>query len=163
MCTLDWQFSKDHSTNRTTFYKTICSWPCWGIRICPSSHRDSSSNCCTWSCFLSLSLLHLYISWFVVDDNSFILGLLSYGWLSFCCHESSLHMIFTWFLFCWLFAFVWVVSTCVHICLALLLMDGFPSLIFIYRVFLLGHSNTMSVPLQHTKCDRPRKGSIYNT
>jgi hypothetical protein len=32
--------------------------------------------------------------------------------------------------------FLWVVSTCVFICLVLL-MHGFPSLIFIYRVFLL--------------------------
>jgi hypothetical protein len=32
--------------------------------------------------------------------------------------------------------FLWVVSTCVLFCLVLL-MDGFPSLIFIYKIFLL--------------------------
>jgi hypothetical protein len=32
--------------------------------------------------------------------------------------------------------FLWVVSTCVLFCLVLL-MNGFPSLIFIYKVFLL--------------------------
>ncbi len=36
---------------------------------------------------------------------------------------------------CLLLFFLWVVSTCVLICLVLL-MDGFPSLIFIYRIFL---------------------------
>ncbi len=40
------------------------------------------------------------------------------------------------FVDCLLLFFLWVVSTCVLICLVLL-MDGFPSLIFISRVFLL--------------------------
>ncbi len=75
-------------------------------------------------------------SQFVADDNSFVLGLLCYRWLSFCSYESSLHMVFTWF--CWLFAFfLSFFGLCLlvfFICLVLL-MDGFPSLIFIYRVF----------------------------
>jgi len=49
-------------------------------------------------------------------------------WLSFHGCESSLHRVFTWFLF-----ILWVVFTCVFFCLVLL-MDGFPSLIFIYKV-----------------------------
>jgi len=40
------------------------------------------------------------------------------------------------FVDCLLLFFLWVVSTCVLICLVLL-MDGFPSLIWIYKVFLL--------------------------
>jgi hypothetical protein len=43
-----------------------------------------------------------------------------------------LHKVFT---DCSLLFFIWVVFTCVRICLVLL-MDGFPSLIFIYQVFL---------------------------
>jgi hypothetical protein len=39
--------------------------------------------------------------------------------------------------------FLWVVFTCVLICLVLL-MDGFTSLIFIYRIFLLFSSTSMS-------------------
>ncbi len=38
--------------------------------------------------------------------------------------------------YCLLLFFLWVVSTCAFDCLVLL-MDGFQSLIFIYRVFLL--------------------------
>jgi hypothetical protein len=47
--------------------------------------------------------------------------------------------------FCWLFTFVllWVVSMGVLICLVLL-MDGFPSLIFIYMVFLLLQNFSLS-------------------
>ncbi len=39
------------------------------------------------------------------------------------------------FVDCLLLFFLWVVTSCVLICLVLL-MDGFPSLIFIYRAFL---------------------------
>jgi hypothetical protein len=40
--------------------------------------------------------------------------------------------------FCSLFAFVFSLG-CVYLCSHLPLMDGFPSLIFIYRFFLLVH------------------------
>jgi len=41
-------------------------------------------------------LLCIFVtSWFVTSDSSFLLGLLCYGWLSFCNHESSLHKVFT--------------------------------------------------------------------
>ncbi len=70
---------------------------------------------------------------FVTDDSFFILSLLCCCSLviSFRC-DSSLHKVFT---DCSLLFFIWVVFTCVRICLVLL-MDGFPSLIFIYQVFL---------------------------
>jgi hypothetical protein len=62
-----------------------------------------------------------------------------YRWLSFHSHEFSLHKVFVWFfylifVYCLLLFFLWVVSTCVLICLVVL-VDGFPSLIFIYKVF----------------------------
>jgi hypothetical protein len=38
-----------------------------------------------------------------MDDNSFILGLLSYCCLTFHCHESSLHRVFTWFVLMYVF------------------------------------------------------------
>jgi len=42
-------------------------------------------------------LLCIFVtSWFVTNDSSFLLGLLCYGWLSFCDHESSLHKVFTY-------------------------------------------------------------------
>jgi len=87
--------------------------------------------------------------------RTFISGLLCYPWLSFHCHESSLHTVFTWLLLivCFLFVlwvvsalhrvfiwfllivcfcyFLWVVFTCVLICLVLLL-GKFPSLIFLF-------------------------------
>jgi hypothetical protein len=58
-------------------------------------------------------------------------GLLCYRWLSFCSCESSLHRVFIWFywfyfillIVCFCF-FLWVVSSCIFICL-LLLMDVF--------------------------------------
>jgi hypothetical protein len=52
--------------------------------------------------------------------------------------------------FCYLFVFIflWVVSTCVLICLVLL-MDGFPSSIFTYRVFLFFICKLMMKPSQN--------------
>jgi hypothetical protein len=104
-----------------------------------TSHNDFSVGCCTWLGFFvsptHLSQCTFITSWFVTDDNSFILGFLCYHWLSFRHHESSLHKVFIWFI-CWLFTFVfsWVVSTCVLFCLVLL-MDGFSSFILIYKFF----------------------------
>jgi hypothetical protein len=59
--------------------------------------------------------------------------------LSFCSHESSLHRVFTEFkkkLFTSVF-FLWVVSTCVLICLMLLILD-FYSQSFFFFYFLDG-------------------------
>ncbi len=78
-----------------------------------ANHSDSSMGCCTWSRFFISSTHHNYCTFvtnrFVVDDNSFVLGLLYYRWLSFRCHEYSLHSVFTWFLliicFCFFYYF----------------------------------------------------------
>ncbi len=66
-------------------------------------------------------------------DNTSVLSLLCYHWLSFCNHKSSLHSVFTWF--CWLFAFVflWVVFTCV-LALYFWWMGSHPWF-FTYKVF----------------------------
>jgi hypothetical protein len=49
----------------------------------------------------------------VIDDNSFVEGLLCYHQLFFYCHESSLHRVLTWFLlivcFCFFFRLCLVV------------------------------------------------------
>ncbi len=54
------------------------------------------------------------------------------------CHFVAMSPLCIWFLpdfvDCLLLFFLWIVSTCVFICLVLL-MDGFPSLIFIHGVF----------------------------
>jgi hypothetical protein len=52
------------------------------------------------------------------------------------CSNNVFFCLYLIFVDCLLLFFLWVVSTCVLICLVLL-MDGFPSLIFIYRVLLL--------------------------
>jgi len=73
----------------------------------------------------------------VTNDSSFILGLLFYGWFSFRSHDSSLHKVFTLYMIfvdCLLLFFLWVVSTCVLICLVLL-MDRFPCFILILHIF----------------------------
>jgi hypothetical protein len=75
------------------------------------SHSDFSTGCYIWSEFFISSTHHSQctsvISQFVADDNSFVLDLLCYHWLSFCNHESSLHRVITWFLlivcFCFFF------------------------------------------------------------
>jgi hypothetical protein len=77
------------------------------------SHSNFLIGCYIWSEFFISSTHHSQgtsvISWFVVDDNSFVLDLLCYHWLSFCNHESSLHKVITWFLlivcFCFFFGF----------------------------------------------------------
>jgi hypothetical protein len=84
-----------------------------------SSHIDSSTGCYTWSRFLISSTHHSQCTsittWFVVNDNSFTLGLLCYHWLTFCSYESSLHKVFTWFLlivcFCFFFGLCLLVSS----------------------------------------------------
>jgi len=67
-----------------------------------TSHSDFSTNCCIWSWFFISSTHHnqctSVISQFVVNDNSFILSLFCYYWLSFHSHGSYLHRIFTLFL-----------------------------------------------------------------
>lgn len=67
----------------------------------------------------------------MANDSSFILGLICYHWSSFHNYGSYSHKVFTLFLF-----FLWVMSTCASFFLYLF-MDGFLSLIFIYRIFLL--------------------------
>jgi len=63
-----------------------------------ASHCNSSMGCYIWSRFFIFFTHHNWctfdINQFVVDDNSFILGLFCYYWLSFRGHESSLHRIF---------------------------------------------------------------------
>jgi len=115
-------------------------------------HNDSLASYCTWSRFLIsyctwsrfiVSFMHndyctSVTSQFETNDSSFILDLLSYGWLSFCSHESSLHKVFTLYMIfvdCLLLFFLWVVFSCVLICFVLL-MDRFPCFILIYMFFL---------------------------
>jgi hypothetical protein len=151
-----------------------------------ASHCNSSMGCYIWSRFFIFFTHHNWctfdINQFVVDDNSFILGLFCDYWLSFPGHESSLHSIFLtnfcwsvafvfffvlcllvssfalyfwwmgshhWFLFTrFFFYFISVLMMCLLLCslvtcsltfiCLILLVDGFPSLLFfIYRVFLL--------------------------
>ncbi len=67
---------------------------------------------------------------FPLRSSLLSLIVISQSWVVF---AQGLYLIFV---DCLLLFFLWVVSTCVLICLVLL-MDGFPSLILIYRVFLL--------------------------
>ncbi len=64
-------------------------------------HNTSSMGCCIWLGFLIfpniISSAPSSLA-FVADDDSFVLGLLCYRWMSFCSHGSSLHKVFTWFL-----------------------------------------------------------------
>jgi len=78
-----------------------------------------SVGCCTWLGFL-ISFTHQsqctsITSWFVINDNFFILGFLCYHWLSFRNYESFLHRVFILFYFCWLFTFVFSLG-CVYLC-----------------------------------------------
>ncbi len=76
-----------------------------------TSHNDSLAGCCTWLRFLISSTHRSWCtsvtSWFVADDNSFVLGLLCYRWSSSCSQRSYLHRVFTLFLFiiCFCFSF----------------------------------------------------------
>ncbi len=54
------------------------------------------------------------------------------------------------FVDCLFLFFLWVVFTCVLICLVLLL-DGFLSLIFIYRVFFFNVHKSGDLPLEDVK------------
>jgi hypothetical protein len=64
-----------------------------------ASHNDSSMSYCIWLGFHISSTHHSFCtsitSRFVANDNSFILNLFCYRWLSFRKHESSLHRVFT--------------------------------------------------------------------
>jgi hypothetical protein len=100
------------------------------------------------NCYFSSNLLLLFLrnftlfffpfrsitSRFVVDDSFFVLGLLCYRWLSFHSRESSLLRVFT----CFLLIVTFFSLGCVYMCSFLpCTFDGsFPSLIFIYKIFL---------------------------
>ncbi len=132
------------------------------------SHNESLASCCSWLRFFISSTHHNYYtsitSWFVVDDNFFILGLLYYCWLSFHSLESYLHKVFISLFFndFLLSFFLWVVSTHAFFCLVLL-MDWFLSLIFIYMVFLLYHIQhiTLIVSPPHQLWPANQKQSIF--
>jgi hypothetical protein len=77
----------------------------------------NSSTHCSYCTFVT--------SQFVANDNSFVLGLLCYHWLSFRNHESSLHRVFTWFVFFSL--------GCVYLCCHLLCtFDGWVLILVFY-------------------------------
>jgi hypothetical protein len=57
---------------------------------------------------------------------------------------------------CWLFAFVFFLGLCMSTCVLIslvLLMDGFPSLIFIYWVLLHYNNTVVSWPFQHVSVE----------
>ncbi len=109
-----------------------------------TSHNNFLASCCTWLRFL-ISSTHHSTSQLVHLCDQPICG----GRQLFHLKQYLLSLIFIlqpWVLFaqgfqfifvhCLLLFFLWVVSSCALFGL-LLLMDGFLSLIFIYRVFLL--------------------------
>jgi hypothetical protein len=93
----------------------------------------------TWNCYSYrwwwlVQLGHVLVQSITGVPHHWCTNTSGTGWIKTYNHLSA----FTWF-FCWLFAFVFPLG-CVYLCSHLpcvLLLDGFPSLIFIYRVFFL--------------------------
>ncbi len=87
-------------------------WGCW-------QYQRGFGGSLEWRPFKSSLLTHhswctsITSCWFVSNDSSFILGLLCYGWLSFC--SMSPLCIGSLPDFCWLFVFVFSLG-CVYLC-----------------------------------------------
>jgi hypothetical protein len=83
-----------------------------------ANHNDLLASYYRWLRFLISSTHYSYYTfvttWFVANDNFFILGFLCYHWLSFGNHESPLHTIFTLFLL--IICFCFFSLGCVYLC-----------------------------------------------
>jgi hypothetical protein len=98
LCTNHYHASSTVFFSPLNVYFLLLTMCVHSLAMC-ASHNNSSVSSCTWLRFFISSTHHsLYtfvISWFVANDNFFVLGLLCCCWLSFCSHESSLHRVLT--------------------------------------------------------------------